>query len=207
MLSCFLQEKKKVIWVLRVLRVLVCNTLQLILLTFVLSLSFFVIIINNNNLWVSSEAGGRQTSHWVLTVTNTDVSITRQLHSYLCSCPCSLVCSLVRATEFTWSSLHSMKSCLLPFVLRLACQAAESRGPMSTWMHSKLASSVLLSTPHPLFTSLNFLMLVLVPFFFRSVFVCKRVLLAPSETVSLVHTADGLEKCLVIYLLGNGWRE
>lgn len=175
-----------------VLRVLVCNTLQLMLLTFVVSLSFFFIIINNNNLRVSSEAGGRHTSHW-------DVSITRQLHSYLCSCPCSLVYSLVRATEFTWSSLHSMKSCLLAFLLRLACQAAESHGPMSTWMHSKLASSVLLSTPHPLFTSLNLLMLVLVPFF--SWCVClQEGLLAPSETVSLAHTADGLEKCLVIYL-------
>lgn len=101
---------------------------------------------------LSSKAGGMCPTECWPCVTKADVSINRQLHRYLCSCPSSPACSLVRAAEFTWSSLHSVKSCLLAFVLWLPCQAAESHGPLSPWLPSKLAFSVLLSSPPPHFT-------------------------------------------------------
>lgn len=124
------------------------------------------------------------------------------LHSYFCSSPASMV----RATEFTWSSLHSMKSCPSAFVLRLTCQAKESRGPMSSWMHSKLAPSVLLFySPSSLYFSKS--SNVSSGSIFSRCVCLREGLLAPSEIVSSVHTTDGLEKCPAIYLLGNGWKE
>lgn len=169
-----------------------------------------IVYVTLSYLWVSSEAGSmRHTECW-LCVTKADVSITTQLHSYLCSCPSSLACSLVRAIEFTWSSLHSVKSCLLAFVLRLACQAVESRGPLSTWLHSKWASSVLLSSPpppRPLSTPLPFLMLVLVPFFY-TVCLFARGSSSPHWDCQLssYHSWVG-EMSSYLSLLGNGLGE